>query len=539
MTSKTRDQERALRIVWWALLVCVVGLTVYIRVRLLDMPLERDEGEYAYAGQLMLQGIPPYKLAYNMKFPGTYAAYAVMMSIFGQTIGGIHLGLLCANIASAALIVFIGRRILNTTAGTAAGISYLVLSLNPWVAGFAGHATQFLLVPVLAGVALLVWTSSHYSMRTIFVAGLFLGVGLMMKQPAIFFTIFGLAYLIYRDQSAGSGWKQIILRSLGFTTGAILPFAANCLILWQGGLLGRFWFWTIIYAREYGSLLSLAQGIRLFIKSSWSVMGYCLPIWLLAGLGLTALAWDRRFRANALFLIGFTAFSAAAVCPGLYFREHYFVLVLPAVSLLAGAAVASVEYFCSARFNALHFFPLLVFGAASLFPFFQERKFFFAASPLTDCRMLYWPNPFPESIRVADYLRQHTNTDDRIAVIGSEPQIYFYAKRHSATGYIYTYGLMEPHKYALEMQQEMIREIESARPKYLVLIAVQQSWLAQANSNRLIVDWVNEYCARNFTQVGLVDLISEDRSDYFLPGGPGLAPQSPNYILIYERNPKT
>ncbi len=39
----------------------------------------------------MLQGIAPYKLAYNMKFPGTYAAYAAMMSIFGQTIIGINL----------------------------------------------------------------------------------------------------------------------------------------------------------------------------------------------------------------------------------------------------------------------------------------------------------------------------------------------------------------------------------------------------------------------------------------------------------------
>jgi len=34
-------------------------------------------GEYAYAGQLILQGVPPYKEAYNMKLPGTYAAYAV------------------------------------------------------------------------------------------------------------------------------------------------------------------------------------------------------------------------------------------------------------------------------------------------------------------------------------------------------------------------------------------------------------------------------------------------------------------------------
>ena len=45
-------------------------MVVFIRIRFLAIPLERDEGEYAYAGQLMLQGIPPYRLAYNMKFPG-------------------------------------------------------------------------------------------------------------------------------------------------------------------------------------------------------------------------------------------------------------------------------------------------------------------------------------------------------------------------------------------------------------------------------------------------------------------------------------
>ena len=69
-------------------------LAVGVRLRLLAMPLERDEGEFAYMGQLMLQGIPPYKLACNMKLPGTYAAYAVIMAVFGQTIAAIHTGLL-------------------------------------------------------------------------------------------------------------------------------------------------------------------------------------------------------------------------------------------------------------------------------------------------------------------------------------------------------------------------------------------------------------------------------------------------------------
>jgi hypothetical protein len=37
---------------------------------------------------------------------------------------------------------------------------------------------------------------------------------------------------------------------------------------------------------------------------------------------------------------------------------------------------------------------------------------------------------------------------------------------HSATGYIYTYSLMEPQSHALEMQKEMIAEIEADRPEF-------------------------------------------------------------------------
>src|ERR1700747_3825912 len=88
-------------------LAIILGFSIFVRWRLADMPLERDEAEYAYAGQLILQGIPPYKLAYNMKFPGTYAAYAAIMSIFGQTITGIHLGLLLVNAATIILLFFL------------------------------------------------------------------------------------------------------------------------------------------------------------------------------------------------------------------------------------------------------------------------------------------------------------------------------------------------------------------------------------------------------------------------------------------------
>src|SRR5687768_3948970 len=58
--------------------VFVLWVTV-IRWRFVPMPLERDEGEYAYLGHLILNGIAPYTEAANMKLPGTNYMYALIM----------------------------------------------------------------------------------------------------------------------------------------------------------------------------------------------------------------------------------------------------------------------------------------------------------------------------------------------------------------------------------------------------------------------------------------------------------------------------
>ena len=44
----------------WEIIALLLAILIFatIRWRLREIPLERDEGEYAYAGQLMLQGIP-------------------------------------------------------------------------------------------------------------------------------------------------------------------------------------------------------------------------------------------------------------------------------------------------------------------------------------------------------------------------------------------------------------------------------------------------------------------------------------------------
>jgi 4-amino-4-deoxy-L-arabinose transferase-like glycosyltransferase len=535
MPTKSRDQERVLPIAWWFVAAGVFGLVIAIRIRLLGVPLERDEGEYAYAGQLILQGVPPYTLAYNMKFPGTYAAYAAIMSIFGQTITGIHLGLLLVNAATIILVFLLGRQLVNSVVGLTAGMSYAVLSVSPSVLGFAGHATHFVLLPVLGGTLLLLNTTDRRPFGWLFASGLLFGLGVLMKQPGVFFALFGAIYLVSNDLHRRFRLEKILLRTLIFSAGVILPLGFTGLLLWRIGVFNRFWFWTIDYARQYGSLVPFSQAPRYFFYSAKEVIVAGWPIWTLAGIGVVAGLWDRRTRSVAAFLLGFLFFSGLALCPGFYFRLHYFILVLPAVSLLASVGIGRLLDLSADRWGVVRFIPILILGFALAWPILAERKFFFEASPVDASRMIYPEAPFVESVRIAEYLREHTTRNDTIAVLGSEPQIYFYSDRHSATGYIYTYGLMENQKYANQMQQEMIREIERARPKFLISVVMPDSWLQRPESERLIFTWANEYAAQNYTVAGFVNLVAPDKTDYYFDDVPQSVPQLGKYILIYQR----
>jgi hypothetical protein len=202
----------------------------------------------------------------------------------------------------------------------------------------------------------------------------------------------------------------------------------------------------------------------------------------------------------------FGLFSFFGVAIGLYFRTHYFLMALPAFAILLGAAVTAIQR--AMRFqvftDVFKSLPPILFATALAWVVFYESQYFFEWSPVQNCRVIYGLDPFEESIAVAQYIRGHSAPDARIAVVGSEPEIYFYAHRHSATGYIYTYALMESQPNAARMQQDMIREIETNQPDFLVYVSFGNSWLFQPRSDRTILDWSEQYAGRFYEPVGFV-----------------------------------
>lgn len=495
---------------YYALLLMVLIFFALLRFRLRDMPLERDEGEYAYGGQLLLHGISLYRLVYTVKLPGTHAAYAAILAIFGQTQAGIHIGLLLVNAATTLLIFILGARLFGRLAGFVAGASYALLSTSPSVMGFEGHATHFVVLFAISGTLLLLQALNSGKNWLILCAGLLFGMAFLMKQPGIFFVLWAIIYFLWRKLSPPVNWKNLAVHLTLLSLGSLIPFVLTCLLMWRAGIFQKFWFWTFLYARQYGAAAPLADGFMLFRTMGASVVLPVVAVWLIAAVGLTAFLWSARARSNKLLVLSFFLFSFLAVCPGLYFRPHYFILLLPAISILTGMAVGCgtdrlLEWKGSRSMAAI---PVLVFLIAFIFSIYQQREFLFQMDPLEACEALYGRNPFPEALQIANYIRGHSPDNATIAVLGSEPEIYFYSKRRSATGYIYMYPLLENQKYALEMQKEMEREIENARPDMLVLVNVPKSWVAFASlaSTEQIMNWSNAYIREHYDADGVAEM---------------------------------
>jgi hypothetical protein len=211
---------------------------------------------------------------------------------------------------------------------------------------------------------------------------------------------------------------------------------------------------------------------------------------------------------------------------------------LPAVSIMIGVAVESSGLALSStklgRYGEL--IPLLFLVAAVASGFFIERVDFFSSSPLGVSRSTYGTNPFPEALKIASYLKDHSTSEDRIAILGSEPEIYFYADRLSATGYIYMYGLMESQPYAGQMQVQLIREIEAARPKYIVVVNVKTSWLARSTSIQSVFNWYESYLKNLYQVAGVIDIIDDNTTRYLWDDQAAIYnPVSEDFVTVYKR----
>ncbi|MGQ0644844.1 MAG: ArnT family glycosyltransferase [Elusimicrobiota bacterium] len=490
-------------------LFLILLLSLVVRFPMLHVPLERDEGGHAYAAWTWSEGGVPYRDAADNKPPLMFAIYRAAFALFGPTTEGIHIFAILTGLLQTWLMYVLAHRYLGQTGSLAAALSLSLLAAEPTIGvGNAANTETFMLLPILA--------AAYGLPRRPFLSGLCMGAAVMIKQTAVFEgAAFGL-YLLW------------LLRREKKNLAPLLAYGAGCLVVpaffaayfWSLGAWKDFYFFVFLYNASYGSEVVRSgrtlEGLQNLVWSLKRLAPVEAGIWLAAAGGLGAAFFkDRRPHLPLVLLWG--AASLAGVFAGFRFLSHYFVQAAPAVALAAGCGV----HYAHARWGAGRRPWLIPALAASLLllPYLYGNRFFFLGAPPEDIsRRLYdSPNPFVEAVRVAQYVEENTAPGDTVYVFGSEPEILFYAKRRSATRYIYTYTLNGDFPKAEDLQKQAVAELEASRPELLLWVKVPFSHMATDRSKTILQNYCLQKMADGSHELeGLVFIEPGRPSRYFL-----------------------
>jgi hypothetical protein len=127
-----------------------------------------------------------------------------------------------------------------------------------------------------------------------------------------------------------------------------------------------------------------------------------------------------------------------------------------------------------------------------------------------------------------------TSPQQRVFIFGAEPEVLFYARRLSATRYIFLFPLYGPYRSIREKQMAAAAEIQRASPSAAVY--VPNALFFNPDNDQYFTEWSMSYLQENFSADAW--LIKEtETSAAIVPAKPDLPP--PHHLLgaIFVKKP--
>lgn len=434
-----------------------------------------DEGVYEVLGFGMRHGRLLYSGIWDNKPPLLYLIYAlfdgnqVYTRIFSFVVGLVAVFLfflLCKKLFQNKKSVFV-----------ATGFFTLFLGL-PFVEGNIANAENFMVLPIIAGLLLLVKTlQGKKSFIIFFASGLLLGISFLLKIVGIFdfstacvltaFTTFAL------NKNA---LRETFFRLVEISFGFLLPFVATVGFFASRGILKTFIqsaFASNVGYVNYGNQLIIPQGF-LILKL------------LLLGIFLLSLFIKRKSLSfTQLFIYTWLAFSLFNAFFSGRPYTHYVLTLLGSLSLLAGLLLEK-------QLKKLHsiLFAAVILLIASNFWFYAKTPFYYINFAMylsgiksTSSYQSFFDNGVPRDYAIADFLKTTLQKNDNVFLWTNSAQIYYLIGRNPIGRYTVAYH-MTTNATTLN---ETALALRTSKPRFVIILPNATSFPFKMNDYRLKV----------------------------------------------------
>jgi hypothetical protein len=389
------------------------ALAVLFRLPFLHAPLTADEGGYAEAVRLWARGDTLYRDIWVDRPQGLLLVFRAVVSA-GSSPDVIRGAAMLVGAAAVVATFLLALRLVSRTAAIAAAALMATAGASPFLESFtlAGE----LVASLVAVLALLAFPSYLGSRRVswLVLAGFLAGCALMVKQSAFDALLAMIAYLVWTER------RRAVWPALTLVGAAAVPVVAGAL---SAVTFHRWWFAVVGYRGSGDSIVTGSFVHRL------DLLANSLPS-AARGLGLLLVLAVVGWRGSPLLVRLWLGAAALGVIGGGNFHFHYYLQLVPPLSILAGAGVAAIVA-GRRRVLAAVAAGVAIATVVVTVPLWSD-------SPTAQAKAIWPDDPhLRHDAALVRYADAHTRPGQKLLVLWGAADVYYLADRAPAIPYMW------------------------------------------------------------------------------------------------------
>jgi 4-amino-4-deoxy-L-arabinose transferase-like glycosyltransferase len=477
-----RSRPKLAALLWC--LAFIVG-SLLLRLPFLNVPMNADEGGYAYVAQRWFDGRGQlYQDIWLSRSQGIFVLYHLIFESIGTGAMALHIASWLTGLATTFFVWLFVREWLGEKPALAAALLFTLISGSPYIEGYTANAEVFMALPAAAAAWLMLRSSRrgwHWS--SLVGIGLLAALATHLKPSGVVVLPLGVAFAF---MMANGDWRTAVKRS-AWMTGAFAAGLAPAFI--HGWLVGwdNFIYASLTYRLEFQSsanatrahhwerIRDLMQHCRALVAAvfvvasarwtagfSWQTVPNLAPrtTGVVAKPLILGFAPPVRERASTetILLRLWIVSCLAGIAMGGDWWDHYLIQI---------AAPLAIWLVVAFRDLADRLDRVLRAGVIAIVVALLVAQYWVGVAGNANAisQWLYQRDDYTAAPEIAAYLDEHTAPETPIYVAFSQPAIYYLSDLPAAYRYLYQQELRAlPHA-----EDDLIAMVKSDdRPLYIV-----------------------------------------------------------------------